>query len=388
MPGAEQLLWTLPDTPPLDGDQQAPTEEASAAPSGTGVAVMATSRHGTPSGRFRLAAGALCLILVGGVAGGVVGAHIERSSSDAKAVPGATIVSSGSGGLDVGAVLAAVENAVVDIQARGQRSTGQGSGIVYSADGLVLTNAHVVEGATQVTVTIPTDRQPRAATIIGADVAHDIAVIKINDPSGLVVAQLGDSDSVKVGADVVAIGNALALRGDPSVTRGIVSARDRSIGELTGMIQTDAAINPGNSGGPLVNAAGQVIGINTAIAVEAGAQNIGFAIPIDAAKQIAARLQRGEQAAPAGFLGVSSGDATASATGAVIASVVAGGPAAAAGLVPGDIIVSIDGHVVTGAAGLSRLIGDHKPGDRVTLGVVRGASDQSVTVVLAARPAG
>jgi putative serine protease PepD len=283
-------------------------------------------------------------------------------------------------------VLAAAEGAVVDIQASGPRTQGQGSGVVYSADGLVLTNAHVVSGATQVTVTTPSDRKARNASVVGTDTAKDIAVLRVSDTSGLVVAQLGKSADVKVGADVVAIGNALGLRGDPSVTRGIVSALDRTIGDLTGMLQTDAAINPGNSGGPLVNGAGQVVGINTAIAVEAGAQNIGFAIPIDTARTIADRLASGEPAAPIGYLGVSTADNDRGTSGATVRSVEPGRAAAAAGLRVGDVVVAVDGSPVSGAADFGRLIGDHAPGSSVKLTVLRGGNETTLTATLGTKP--
>jgi putative serine protease PepD len=389
---APHTLWHLPEAPPVepvDGPAigaNATSEEPAAGPPAPPPAPLSTA--GRPRRRPARLAGALALVLAGGAVGGAVGAQVAgRDTATGSAVPTTqTVVANTGNGLDVAAVLAAVENAVVDIQARGPRSTGQGSGVIFSADGYVLTNAHVVSGATSVTVTTPTDKQARAATIVGADDSRDIALVKINDPSGLVVAQLGDSAAVKVGADVVAIGNALGLRGDPSVTRGIVSALDRTIGNLSGMLQTDAAINPGNSGGPLVNASGQVIGINTAIAVEAGAQNIGFAIPIDTAKQIADRLKSGQAAAPAGYLGVSTSDAATSATGAVVQSVSPDSPAAAAGLAAGDVIVAVGGTKVSGAADLSRLISDRQPGDSVTLTVVRGGTEQQLTAKLTTRP--
>jgi putative serine protease PepD len=257
---------------------------------------------------------------------------------------------------------------------------------VYTVDGLVLTNAHVVEDATQVTVSVLGGSQSRAATVVGVDAAHDVAVLRITDPTGLSVAQLGDSKDVKVGQDVVAIGNALGLRGDPSVTRGIVSALDRTIGSLTGMLQTDAAINPGNSGGPLVNSAGQVIGINTAIAVESNAQNIGFAIPIDAARAIADRLASGQAAGPAGYLGVSTMDNDASGVGATVSIVNAGGPAANAGAKVGDVIVAVDGSSVSGKDELARLIADRSPGQSVTLSVVRDGKEIDLTVKLGTKP--
>jgi putative serine protease PepD len=340
-------------------------------------------------------AGVAALVLLAGGAGGVVGERLASSSGGSGGANGtgvapvsAPLVTSGSGGastLDVQAVLAAVEGAVVDIQATGPRTSGQGTGIVYSKDGLVLTNAHVVAGATSVTVTTPSDRQARKATVVGADTDRDVAVLRLEDTDGLVVAQLGDSAAVKVGQDVVAIGNALGLRGDPSVTRGIVSALDRSIGDLTGLLQTDAAINSGNSGGPLVNAAGQVVGINTAIAVENNAQTIGFAIPIDDAKAIADRIVEGTPSSAKGYLGVATTDNDAATTGATVAEVTAGSAAAAAGLQAGDVIVAVDGSTVSGAASLSRLVGTHAPGDRLTLTVLRDGAERTVTATLGSK---
>ena len=157
-----------------------------------------------------------------------------------------------------------------------------------------------MDGASRVTVATAGSSKALSATVIGADEGHDVALLKLDNASGLPAAELGRSSDVKVGEDVVAIGNALGLRGDPTVTRGIVSALNRTVENLTGMIQTDAAINPGNSGGPLVNSAGQVIGINTAVAAD-GAQNIGFAIPIDKAKALADRLKTGPGAGAGGL---------------------------------------------------------------------------------------
>ncbi len=165
-------------------------------------------------------------------------------------------------------------------------------------DGFILTNAHVVANATSVTVTVPGDSTARAATVVASDTAADMALVRVSDATGLVPATLGDSSTLQVGDDVVAIGNALALSGGPTVTEGIVSALNRSItdeeGSISGLIQTDAAISSGNSGGPLVNADGQVIGINTAVASSSGsvnAANIGFAISIDKAKAEVAKLR-------------------------------------------------------------------------------------------------
>ncbi len=207
--------------------------------------------------------------------------------------------------LDVAAVLDRVEASVVSIETsvrsrRGPYVTegqGAGTGIVLNDDGDILTNAHVVEGASTIMVTVPGDSSPRVATLVARDVSADVAVLHLEDATGLVAAALAEAGSTVVGDDVVAIGNALALEGGLTVTKGIVSALDRSIGTtsgtLTGLIQTDAAISSGNSGGPLVNAAGEVVGMNTAVAASSSgveAANIGFAIAIDRAVTIAERL--------------------------------------------------------------------------------------------------
>ena len=177
-----------------------------------------------------------------------------------------------------------------------QEGKGAGTGIVLDG-GYILTNAHVVADATEITVTPAGTGTARTATLVGADTANDVAVLKVEDTSGLTPATLGDSDQAQVGDEVIAIGNALALEGGLSVTQGIVSATGRSIedetGTLTNLIQTDAAISSGNSGGALVDAAGQVIGMNSAVATSSAsvsASNIGFAIAINHATQIADSL--------------------------------------------------------------------------------------------------
>ena len=347
------------------------------------------------TGRLRRLLGLVALVAVAGGAGGVVGAAVgdeptttpptATGATTTPLVSNATAGGTDNGSLDVGAVLDAVEGAVADIQASGPRQAGQGTGIVYTADGLVLTNAHVVEGATAVTVTTTRDRQPRRATVVGTDPDNDVAVLRVEDTDGLVVAQLGRSADTRVGEDVVAIGNALGLRGDPSVTRGIVSALDRTIGDLAGLLQTDAAINSGNSGGPLVNAAGQVIGINTAIAVQNNAQNIGFAIPIDRAKAIADRLVGGEAASPIGFLGVTTSDNTQGTTGATVIEVTAGSPADEAGLRSGDVIVAVGDDAVSGAAALSRLVAEQPPGSTIELTVIRDGGERKLQATLGRR---
>jgi putative serine protease PepD len=255
-----------------------------------------------PRRRSRAWLAVVAASLVAGTAGGWVAAG--AADDGGTPVTAATPASVGDRGeLDVAAVVAAVKPSVVSVETeivvrRGFRSavgSGAGTGIVID-DGIVMTNAHVIEGAEDVTVT-GADGRVRRAEVVAADDAHDVAVLRIADASGLVPARLGGGTPVQVGDDVVAIGNALALEGGLTVTRGIVSALDRSIdtgtGTLTHLVQTDAAISSGNSGGPLVNAAGEVIGMNTAVAASGGsvtASNIGFAISIDRAMDIANRL--------------------------------------------------------------------------------------------------
>ena len=251
----------------------------------------------------------LAMVALVGVAGGAgfVGGRLgdgDTAGASSATARSTSVVFSGDA-MDVAAVLDRVEASVVSIDTvvqmgrgpfRGE-ATGAGTGVVLDADaGYVLTNAHVVDGATSITVTVG-DGTARAATLVATDTTNDIAVVRVADTSGLVAAPIGSSADLAVGDDVIAIGNALALDGGMSVTEGIVSALDRTIetesGSLDGLVQTDAAISSGNSGGALVNAAGEVVGINTAVATSSGsvsASNIGFAIPIDTATQVAERL--------------------------------------------------------------------------------------------------
>ncbi len=207
--------------------------------------------------------------------------------------------------LDVATILDKVEPSVVSIDTKitvtqgRYRSEGAaaGTGIVLSADGYIITNAHVVADATSITVTVSGDATPRTAKLVASDPTNDVAVLKLNDTAGLVAAPLGSAADLHVGDTVLAIGNALALEGGLSVTEGIVSALGRSIetetGSLKNLIQTDAAISSGNSGGALVNAYGKVVGMNTAVAASSTnvtASNIGFAISIDDAATLAKQL--------------------------------------------------------------------------------------------------
>jgi serine protease Do len=276
--------------------------------------------------------------------------------------------------------------------------TGAGSGMVVSPDGYIVTNNHVVEGAQKVTVTLG-DGSVYAATIVGTDAQTDLAVVKIDANNLSYLHVLSNSlEQLEVLDSVVAVGNALALPGGPTWTTGVVSNLGRSIEEENGVvlndiIQTDAAINPGNSGGPLLNEAGQVIGINVAIA--SNAENIGFAISTDTIVPIVEDLiAEGKVMRP--WLGVSVITVTATVeqyynlavdAGALIVSVSSGSPADDAGLRAGDVITEMDGEDITTAAELSLDIASHQIGDQVEIGYYRGDAQQTVTATLEESPA-
>ena len=282
-----------------------------------------------------------------------------------------------------------------------------GSGVVISNDGLILTNNHVIAGASGIEIQFDDGRRS-AGELVGSSAEDDIALIKANR-TGTVPASLGSSDALRVGDDVVAIGNALNLGGTPSVTRGIVSAKERAIStaeeSLDHLIQTDAAINPGNSGGPLINARGQVVGINTAIIRDA--QNVGFSIAIDSVKALIGDLKKGKgkgaggaaSQAPTAVLGVQSVDVdspdldqavkdrfgvTAN-RGAFIIQVTPRTAAEDAGLTQGDVIVQIDGQDVNGSQDVSDVVDSHQPGQRITITVERDGRRQSFDVTLRGR---
>lgn len=200
--------------------------------------------------------------------------------------------------LDVTQIVAKLKPSVVTIKGTTDEGTQAGTGIVIDDSGEILTNAHVVTGTNSIKVTPAGLTRSRSAKVLGADTDQDLALVKVSDASDLVAARLGDSSKLLVGSSVVAIGDALDLGKDPTVTDGIISALDRTVdSSLKGVIQTDASINPGNSGGPLINSSGQVIGINTAVAenpeTDSIAQNIGFAIPINRAKDLLTELRNG-----------------------------------------------------------------------------------------------
>jgi S1-C subfamily serine protease len=336
------------------------------------------------------------LVLGGGLVGGLVHARTSPSTPSQPAVTApAPVATTPGGGIDVRGVLTRVEPAVVSISAnipvgRFGRGTAAGTGMVITADGDVLTNAHVVSGADQIQVTIP-NQGSHSAHLLGIDETNDVAVIKIDGVKDLPTVTLGSTKAMQVGDPVIAVGNALALDGSPTVTTGIVSALDRQIdtgtSTMSHLIQTDAAINPGNSGGPLLNSGGQVVGMNTAVA--GNAQNIGFALSIDEITPKLDALKNGSTpaassaSAAAAYLGVQLQDAS---PGAGVATVAENSPASRAGLASGDVIIAIDGTTVNSASDLVSAIRGHKPGDQMRLVVDRDGVHQTVTATLANTP--
>ncbi len=313
-----------------------------------------------------------------------VAAGSPRSSQPAaSAAPGAVP--------DVAGILDETEASVVSVHTgEGDPSAlfgGAGTGVIISDDGLVLTNAHVVNATGGITLTLA-DGTEVQAELVGSMPDDDVALVQIvNPPADLRAATLGSSDALAVGDAVVAIGNALNLGGRPTVTTGILSAKDRTIQApnltLRNLLQTDAAINPGNSGGPLLNAAGEVVGINTAIISDA--QNIGFAIPIDKVRPLIDDIRDGKATITldTAFLGVSSTSVadTSSATleeysvdattGAFVQEVQDGSPAAAADLRVGDVIVAVDDEPTATSSDVVAAIREHQPGDTITITVER-----------------
>ncbi len=265
---------------------------------------------------------------------------------------------------------------------------GVGSGFILNADGYVMTNAHVVEGADEVFVTL-TDKREFKAKIVGADKRSDVALVKI-DASGLPTVRIGDVGRLKVGEWVVAIGSPFGL--ENTVTAGIVSAKSRDTGELLPLIQTDVPINPGNSGGPLINMRGEVVGINSQIYSRSGGyMGISFAIPIDEAMHVADQL-RATGRVSRGRIGVvidrvskeiAEAIGLGKPVGALVRNVEAGGPADKGGVEAGDIITRVDGKQVTTAGELPRMIGSVKPGSRTVLQVYRRGSYSDLNVTVA-----
>jgi S1-C subfamily serine protease len=366
-----------------------------------------------PSRSLKIAAAFAAAVLLG-AGGGVAAYSVAAPTATTTVVRQVTVTDSqpaSSSGLSVSAIYDRVHRGVVTVKVTTPQGEALGSGFVIDGQGHIVTNDHVVDGATSISVEFA-DGASYDAQLVGADPSTDVAVIKVSAPSSeLTPLQLGDSSTVQVGDQVVAIGSPLGL--DETVTSGIVSALNRTITSpnqfaINGAIQTDAAINHGNSGGPLLNQSGQVIGINSQIESDSGGNDgIGFAVPSNTVKSVASQLIQTGVVEHA-YLGVAVttvDDQTASAlgipAGVEVTQVRNGTPAANAGLeaatsgqvvngqqfpVGGDVITAVDGQKISSSEELQSVIGAKKPGDSVTVTYTRDGSEHTVSVTLGTRP--
>jgi putative serine protease PepD len=364
--------------------------------------------------RTTIAAVAAAAVIGGGVGGGVVGLVDNDNSTPAATTTASTPAPASTTettpvsthGLTARQIYDRAADSVAYITSRIQQAssspfggvqsgTATGSGFVIDSKGLIVTNAHVVDGATSITVKVG-DGPTQKATLVGKDESTDLALLKIN-PSGrtLKPLTLADSSTVHVGDPTYAIGNPFGL--DRTLTTGVVSALQRQIQAPNGfsidnVIQTDAALNPGNSGGPLLDARGQVIGVNSQIESnssdtsggEAGNVGIGFAVPSNTVRNVVSQIEKSGHVSHA-WLGVATTDA--SGGGARVGSIVSGSPAAKAGVQQGDVITAVDDSKVDDSASLGDIVDGHAVGDTVKLTVRRGGSLKTLTVKLGDRPA-
>jgi putative serine protease PepD len=344
-----------------------------------------------------------------GLFGGIIGTYIAQdanlvdlqsndSSSQITSAP--IVVSSDESELTESAiakVASRLANSVVTISTTVEEDfgggRGVGTGVVLTSDGQILTNAHVVEDASEVVVRFAGETEPRVAKILASDLGNDLALLKI-DATGLVAATFAKPGSVQIGDAVIAIGYALALDGGPTVTSGIVSALKRTIetdsGALNSLIQTDAAISSGNSGGPLVNLKGEVVGINTAVArgdSTSAANNIGFSISVDEVLIVVEQLRKQASGVVRddGFLGVGLAAREDGGQGAIITDVQADSPADKAGILIDDVVLAVDGEPIDGQAGLVAAIRDAEPGQTVKIEILRDGKRLTFEATLIAR---
>jgi S1-C subfamily serine protease len=410
--------WSLPASNPVSPAAGAiPVWGAAGPPQVTPAVPIAQKSPGS----WRWVVVAVVAALAGSVVGGsIVAAGNHNGTTTVKQISAGPALLNGTTNIE--SVIAKVLPAVVSIDATapapssqnpfGSGSAGtleeQGTGMIVTSDGEVVTNNHVISGATVITVTLYGQTKAMPATLVDTDTANDVALLKINNASNLPTVSYGNSDNVQVGDAVVAIGNALGLQaGTPTVTQGIISAKGRTVqaGDsttnavetLTNMFQTDAAINPGNSGGPLVDSSGKVIGMNTAVAASSNgssqAQNIGFAIPANKITGLLPALRnKSINNQGSGFLGVGIETLTPQlrsaynfipTQGAIVTQVQAGSPASVAGIAQGDVITTFDGKAVTGADQLQQIIQSDRPGQSVKIGLYRGQQQLTVTATLA-----
>ena len=359
----------------------------------------------SPRRRF----GVVLVAAVFGLLGGIIGTYVAQeanlvdlnTSESITQITSAPVVVAEDDGSSGGSLIAQVAerlaNSVVTISTTVSDDFGSGrgvgTGVVLTSDGEILTNAHVIEDASEVVVRFAGETEPRVAKVLASDLGNDLALIKV-DATGLIAATFAKPGSVKVGDTVVAIGYALALDGGPTVTSGIVSALKRTIetdsGALNSLIQTDAAISSGNSGGPLVNLKGEVVGINTAVArgdSDSAANNIGFSISVDEVLIVIEQLR--EQAngveRKEGFLGVGLAARDDGGQGAIITNVQPGSPADKAGILIDDVVLAVDGEPIDGQAGLVAAIRDAEPGQTVKIEIFRDGERLVFEATLIAR---
>lgn len=370
---------------------------------------LPSQNHDEAGRSLRRRFGVVFVAAVFGLFGGIIGTYIAQdanlvdlqgndSSSQITSAP--VVVSSGENELTdsaIAKVAARLAKSVVTISTTvsddfgGGR--GVGTGVVLTSDGQILTNAHVVEDASEVVVRFAGETEPRMAKILASDLGNDLALLKI-DATGLVAATFAKPGSVQIGDAVIAIGYALALDGGPTVTSGIVSALKRTIetdsGALNSLIQTDAAISSGNSGGPLVNLKGEVVGINTAVArgdSTSAANNIGFSISVDEVLIVIEQLRKQANGVVRedGFLGVGLAAREDGGQGAIITDVQAGSPADKAGILIDDVVLAVDGEPIDGQAGLVAAIRDAEPGQTVKIEILRDGKRLNFEATLIAR---
>jgi len=360
------------------------------------------------------------VVVVAALVGGLAGHYSAPSSGNTVTSlpvttnPASPASTGTAAGLSIPQLVVKVSPSVVSIDVKGQGTEDQGTGMIISSDGLVVTNNHVIAASIPggtITVTRTGSTTALPATLIGTNPIDDVALIRINNVANLPSVTFGNSNALVVGDAVVAIGNALGLAaGTPTVTNGIVSALGRTVTAsstsssetLNNMIQTDAAINPGNSGGPLLDAQGDVVGMNTAVAGTlpdgTSAQNIGFAIPVATIESLLKTLEAGQSVVTHGaFIGVDIASMTPTlqaeynftvTSGAVVMSVVPNSGAAAAGLKQGDIIVAINGTPISGDQDVTSVISSLRPGNVISVKIVRGTQTLTKSVTLGTAPQG
>ena len=401
-----------PNAAPLELEQPAPVPAPPSAPVTDAAPLSSQVRSSRAPWSTRIS-----LLLVAALVGGLAGHFASNSSTNSNGVtinavtnsPGAAVLPNG---MSIPKLVNRVQPSVVSIDVKGNGQEDQGTGMIITSNGLVVTNNHVIAASVQsgtITVTRTGSTKSIPAVLVGTNPIDDVALIKVQGVSNLPTVTFGNSNGLVVGDAVVAIGNALGLAaGTPTVTSGIVSALGRTVTAgttaasetLDNMIQTDAAINPGNSGGPLLDSAGDVVGMNTAVAGTlsdgSSAQNIGFAIPAATIESLLKTLKGGESVVNHGaFIGVEITSMNAElraeygftvSSGAVVMSVITGTGAAAGGVHQGDVIVAINGTAITSAQDVSSVVSALRPGDVITLRVVRGTKHLTLHVTLGSAP--